>query len=348
MRRNFAILAIAILTFSTLLMGQQSVEPEITLRVKEAEQKVDVLIDGQQFTSYIYPDNIKKPVLWPVMSPAGNMVTRSYPLINNDGDRTDHPHHVGIWLNYGDVNGLDFWNNSEAIPPEKRDGYGTIYHRSIDQAESGKGTALLVTSSDWQTPDNTTILEEQTRFRFTASDNMRIIDRTANLTAMIDEVVFRDNKEGFFGIRVARELELPMEGPAQLMDAHGVVTNVEKMDNSLVTGNYRSSEGIEGKEVWGTRGRWMKLSGEIRGEEVSIVIIDHPSNVGYPTFWHARDYGLFAANTLGQKIFSDGTLELNYTLQKGESATFKYRLVVAAGDLSDGQINQLADEFASQ
>jgi len=348
MRRNFAILAIAILTFSTLLMGQQSVEPEITLRVKEAEQKVDVLIDGQQFTSYIYPDNIKKPVLWPVMSPAGNMVTRSYPLINKEGDRTDHPHHVGIWLNYGDVNGLDFWNNSEAIPPEKRDGYGTIYHRSIDQAESGKGTALLVTSSDWQTPDNTTILEEQTRFRFTASDNMRIIDRTANLTAMIDEVVFRDNKEGFFGIRVARELELPMEGPAQLMDAHGVVTNVEKMDNSLVTGNYRSSEGIEGKEVWGTRGRWMKLSGEIRGEEVSIVIIDHPSNVGYPTFWHARDYGLFAANTLGQKIFSDGTLELNYTLQKGESATFKYRLVVAAGDLSDGQINQLADEFASQ
>ena len=348
MRRNFAILAIAILTFSTLLMGQQSVEPEITLRVKEAEQKVDVLIDGQQFTSYIYPDNIKKPVLWPVMSPAGNMVTRSYPLINKEGDRTDHPHHVGIWLNYGNVNGLDFWNNSEAIPPEKRDGYGTIYHRSIDQAESGKGTALLVTSSDWQTPDNTTILEEQTRFRFTASDNMRIIDRTANLTAMIDEVVFRDNKEGFFGIRVARELELPMEGPAQLMDAHGVVTNVEKMDNSLVTGNYRSSEGIEGKEVWGTRGRWMKLSGEIRGEEVSIVIIDHPSNVGYPTFWHARDYGLFAANTLGQKIFSDGKLELNYTLQKGESATFKYRLVVAAGDLSDGQINQLADEFASQ
>ncbi len=81
---------------------------------------------AQLFTSYIYPDQIKKPVLWPLMSPAGNMLTRSFPMINKEGDRSDHPHHVGVWLNYGDVNGLDFWNNSEAIAPEKREGYGTI------------------------------------------------------------------------------------------------------------------------------------------------------------------------------------------------------------------------------
>ncbi|MGW8315476.1 MAG: DUF6807 family protein, partial [Bacteroidales bacterium] len=175
-----------------------------------------------------------------------------------------------------------------------------------------------------------------------------IIDRTTTLQAMVDEVIFRDNKEGMFAIRVARELELPSESPTELMDAHGVVTRVDKMDNTLVTGNYRSSEGIEGKEVWGTRGRWMKLSGEIKGEQVSIVIIDNPSNVGYPTFWHARDYGLFAANTLGQKIFSDGKLELNFSLKKGDSVTFKYRLVVAAEDLSDEEINQLADAYASE
>lgn len=344
--KNIAILTFTLLNFSILLRSQTSGEPEVLLQVNKAEQKVDVLIDGQLFTSYIYPDNIKKPVLWPVMSPAGNMLTRSYPLINKEGDRTDHPHHVGVWLNYGDVNGLDFWNNSEAIPPENRKDYGTIYHRSIDQAESGKGTALLVTSADWKAPDNTILLEEQTSFRFTASGDMRMIDRTTTLKAMIDKVVFRDNKEGMFAIRVARELELPIGGSAQLMDSHGVATNVEKMDNTLVTGNYRSAKGVEGKEVWGTRCRWMKLSGEIKGEEVSIVIIDHPSNVGYPTHWHARDYGLFAANTLGQKIFSDGKLELNYSLKKGESVTFKYRLVIAAEDLSDDQINQLADAYA--
>ena len=151
-----------------------------------------------------------------------------------------------------------------------------------------------------------------------------------------------------FAIRVAREMELPSEKPTNLMDSHGVVTSVEKMDNTFVKGDYRSAEGVEGKEVWGTRCRWMKLEREIKDEPVALVIIDHPSNVGYPTYWHARDYGLFAANTLGQKVFSEGKNELNFSLKKGETVTFKYRLVVAAENLTDTQINQLADEYAKK
>ena len=148
-----------------------------------------------------------------------------------------------------------------------------------------------------------------------------------------------------FAIRVARELELPSNKPTELVDSHGVVTKVDKMDNTNITGNYRSADGVEGEEVWGTRCRWMKLSGDIKDEDVSLVIIDNPGNLGYPTYWHARGYGLFAANTLGQKIFSDGKQELNFSLKKGESTTFKYRLVVASKDLTDEEINQLADEF---
>jgi len=344
--KTFALLVA--LSSSMLLLSQSSSKPMVDLQVNEAEKKVDVMVDGKLFTAYIYPDNIKKPVLWPVISPAGNMLTRSFPIINKEGDRSDHPHHVGIWLNYGDVNGLDFWNNSEAIAPERSDRYGTIYHRSIDKAESGKGTALLVTSSDWESPDQTKMLEEKASFKFIALKNMRIIDRITTLKAIIDEVNFTDNKEGMFAIRVARELELPSDKPTKLVDSHGVVTRVEKMDNTFVKGNYRSAEGVEGKEVWGTRCRWMKLSSEIKGEQVALVIIDHPSNVGYPTYWHARDYGLFAANTLGQKIFSDGKNELNFNLKKGESVTFKYRLVIAAENLTDDQINKLADEYAKQ
>ncbi len=131
------------------------------------------------------------------------------------------------------------------------------------------------------------------------------------------------------------------------MDAHGNVTRVEKMDNTLVKGDYRSAEGVTGADVWGTRCRWMELSGEINGEQIVLVIIDHPSNVGYPTYWHARGYGLFAANTLGQKVFSGGENELNFSLKKGESVTFRYRLVVAAEDMSDEIINHLADDYAN-
>ena len=295
----------------------------IEFEIKEAEKKVDVMVAGKLFTSYIYPDNVKKPVLWPVISPAGNMLTRSFPMVSKEGDRTDHPHHVGIWLNYGDVNGLDFWNNSEAIPPEERKGYGTIYHQSVDKAENGKGKAMLVTSAVWKSPEDKSMLEEESTYNFMAVDDVRIIDRTTTLTALIDEVKFTDNKEGMFAIRVARELELPSDSPSELMDAHGNVTRVEQMDNTLVKGDYRSADGVTGAEVWGSRCRWMKLSSEIKEEQISLVIIDHPENVGYPTYWHARGYGLFAANTLGQKVFSEGENELNFSLKKGESVTFR-------------------------
>lgn len=333
--------------FTIILFCQCENKQQIDLKVNESEKKVDVLFDGQLFTSYIYPDNIMKPVLWPVVSPAGNMLTRSYPLENKAGDRTDHPHHVGVWLNYGDVNGLDFWNNSEAIPPERKANYGHIEHVSVEKAKSGKNKAELITTAEWLTPDNEKLLDEETRFVFRQEDdNIRIIDRETTLEAVTDEVKFTDNKEGMIAIRVARELELPSDKPTKLLDSHGNVTEVEKMDNSKVKGNYRSAKGIEGGDVWGTRAKWMKLSSEINGEKVALVIIDHPSNVGYPTYWHARGYGLFAANPLGQKIFSDGENELNFSLNEGETTTFKYRLVVASVDLTDEEINELADEFA--
>lgn len=340
---------LAILLIGLIMIFSGCTKKEsIDLQVNLAEKKVDVMIDGKLFTSYIYPDNIKKPVLWPVLSKEGNMLTRSYPLINKEGERVDHRHHIGIWLNYGDVNGLDFWNNAETTPPEKKHLYGSIYHRSIEKAESGKGSASLTTTADWKSPDNVLMIEEQTYFNFVTRGNMRFIDRTTALKAIIEEVKFTDDKEGMFGIRVARELELPTEKATKLTDANGGIELVEKINNQFVNGNYRSADGIEGKEVWGTRCRWMKLLGKIEGEQVALVIIDHPENVGYPTYWHARDYGLFAANPLGQKIFSNGEKELNFILKKGESVTFKYRLIVASENLTDNQINNLADEFAKK
>jgi hypothetical protein len=339
-------LLVMTLLSGSLLLGSAFGKEPIKLEVKKAEKKVNVLVDGKLFTSYIYPKNVKKPVLWPVMSAEGNMLTRSYPMVNKSGDRTDHPHHVGIWLNYGDVNGLDFWNNSEAIAAKDRAHYGTIFHKDIKKAKSGNGKALLVTTSEWKTPENKVLLEEETSFVFKANDKVRIIDRETTLKAIAPTVKFTDNKEGMFAIRVARELELPSDKPTKLMDSHGVITKVAKMDNSLVKGNYRAADGVEGGKVWGTRNRWMKLSSEINGEKVNLIIIDHPKNVGYPTYWHARGYGLFAANTLGHKIFSKGVSELNFQLSKGEKATFRYRLVVASADLTDVEINKLADEYA--
>ncbi|MDB4584200.1 PmoA family protein [Draconibacterium sp.] len=343
MKRFFSVLIIFAMGVSIALA-----QPKIKLDSKPSEKKVDVLIGGKLFTSYIYPDNIKKPVLWPVISDGGNELTRQFPLKNKAGERADHPHHVGIWLNYGDVNGLDFWNNSEAISPDRADKFGTIYHETIESVESGKGQAKLVTTASWKDIKENKLLDETSEYRFSVDGKTRIIDRTTMLRAVNGKVDITDNKEGMFAIRVTRELELPSKGKLKLTDSHGVVTEVEASDDKTANGNYLSSEGIEGEEVWATRAKWMKLYGEINGEKVAIVIFDHPANAGYPTYWHARGYGLFAANTLGQKIFSKGKEEMNLSLKKGEAVVFKYRLAVFSGEPTVDEIEAMSKEFESK
>jgi len=323
-------------------------QPKVQLNNKPGEKKVEILVSGELFTSYIYPDDIKKPVLWPVITSEGNEVTRQFPLKSKAGERVDHPHHVGIWLNYGDVNGLDFWNNSEARPKEKADEYGTIYHEDIKEIESGRGEGNLTTTASWKDNQGNKLLHEVTEYTFSVDNSTRIIDRVTKLKAVNGKVKITDNKEGMFAIRVTRELELPASGNVKVVDSHGNVTTIKASEEQVATGDYLSSEGITGGEVWGTRARWMKLSGVINNEKVAIVIFDHPANAGYPTYWHARGYGLFSANPLGQKIFSEGKEEMNFVIKDGESATFRFRLAVFSGDPSVEEIEKIAGEFESK
>lgn len=322
-------------------------ENSVTLVRNDGEKKVEVLVNGELFTAYLYPDTIAKPVLYPLKSAAGNDLTRGFPLVPRAGERVDHPHHIGIWFNYGDVNGLDFWNNSDAIPEDKKSGYGSIVHTEILSTKESREGAELDVAADWIGPDGRILLKETTHYVFTAEEEKRVIDRITTLTAHGQDVSFTDNKEGMLGIRVARELEHPSDKPELFTDANGIATAVPTLNNEGVTGMYRSSEGIEGDEVWGTRGKWVNLTGEIKEEKVSLAIIDHRNNPGYQTFWHARGYGLFAANTLGQKAMSGGKEELNLKLADGESVTFRYRIVVNSGSsLTDEALIQESDKFS--
>lgn len=320
----------------------------VQLVVNEAARRVDVLIDGQPFTSYIWPNSVKKPVLYPLRTAKGTLVTRGYPLDPRPGERVDHPHHVGLWFNYGDVNGLDFWNNSEAIKPEERGKYGTIRHTKIKRIQNGKTEGELQVEMEWLAPDGVALLREGTTFVFHSGTSARAIDRITTLTALDKRVVFNDNKEGVIGMRVARELEQPSDKPEVFTDASGKATAVPKLDNTGVTGRYLSSEGKTGDAVWGTRGKWTMLTGKIGPEDVTLAMLDHPKNPGYPTYWHARGYGLFAANTLGQKVFSEGKQTLNLALEPKQSATFKYRVLIlsraATSDDLESQYRKFTDE----
>jgi hypothetical protein len=324
-----------------------------TVKVVEnpTESKVDILVDGKLFTSYLFSDKIpvlKKPVLYPIVAANGVTVTRGFPLQPRPNERVDHPHHIGCWFNYGNVNGLDFWNNSDAIPADKAEEMGTIKHQKIISTHSGNGKGELAVASIWVNSKGNSILNEKTSFTFYAKNGIRIIDRATTLTALDKDVSFKDNKEGVFGLRVARELELPSKEPVVLSDAHGNKTEIPVLDNNGVSGDYLSSEGITGAKVWGTRGRWVALSGTIKGKDVTLVIFDNPENVGFPTYWHARDYGLFAANPLGQNIFSNGKETLNYSLEAGKSVTFNYRLIVLDGKADKVKIEKMYNDFAQK
>lgn len=322
---------------------QDGVKDRITLVQNDAEKRVDVMIDGSLFTAYIYPETVKKPVLFPIKTAQGTVVTRGFPLESRAGERIDHPHHVGLWLNYGDVNGLDFWNNSDAISEDKKDHYGTIIHKEINRISSGDDKGELEVSMEWVDSKGEPLLKENTTFIFSGTEHERVIDRITTLTALENDVSMKDNKEGFIGIRVARELEHPADKPEKFTDASGNPTDVPVLNNEGVTGWYNSSEGAEGHDVWGTRAKWMNLSGEIEGENIAIAIFDHPNNVGYPSYWHARGYGLYAANPLGQEAMSEGKETLNFVLKANESVTFKHRVIIYTGKQVDKQ--QINEDF---
>jgi ribosome biogenesis protein Nip4 len=312
-----------------------------------AKKKVEVRYDGKLLTAYCYFDSTEKPVLFPIKTVSGVTITRGYPIAPRLGERTDHPHHLGLWLNYESVNGLDFWNNSTAIEVAKKPHYGSIRHQKVLSSESKKEKASLETLSHWVDQQGNVLLEEKTLFVFTKNGSDFIIDRISTLEAKMPEVVFKDVKDGMLGIRVARQLEMPSKEPGKFVDAHGTVTTVPPLDDAGVSGMYVNEEGVTGDNVWGKRSRWACLNGKLEGETVSLAIIDHPKNPGYPTYWHARGYGLFAANPLGQKVFSEGKEELNLSLKQGQKAVFRYRIIVHSGStLAATELGQQAADFA--
>jgi hypothetical protein len=330
--------------------GQAAVAQEVKLVEQKDKQQIDVLVDGQPFTSYVYWSNQKKPLLSPLRTSQGNIFTRGFPLEKIAGERTDHPHHIASWFNYGDVNGTDFWNSPpEGYTHKGKMPYGSVKHKTIKTVNGGNGAATLEVSSDWIMADGSKVLQQDETLVFRAAKDLRIIDRIITLTAQDKDAVFHDSKEGAIAIRVTRALEEPSTKPEIFTDAAGIPTTVAKLDNTGVNGVYLSSEGAVGeKDAWSTRAKWMTLSGNVRGEDVSIGIFDHPKNVTYPTYWHCRGYGLFAANPFGAKEFPKGNPSkkaLNFTLKAGQSETFRFRILIHTGKLNAAQTEAQYQQF---
>src|ERR1700734_763302 len=155
----------------------------VKVTADEAHQRVDITVDGKPFTSYLWPTTLKKPVLYPLITSDGIDVVRGFPLAPRPGERVDHPHHAGIWFNYGNVNNFDFWNNSDAIKPADREKMGTIHQQKIISTKSGRDSGELVAESVWTTGTGQNILEQTTRYIFSRQHDQRVIDEVTTLHA---------------------------------------------------------------------------------------------------------------------------------------------------------------------
>jgi hypothetical protein len=341
-------LLVILASVGLIASGAAQSKPRIQVVPHDVAPRVDITIDGKPFTSYVYERAQKKPFLYPLRTAQGIVVTRGYPIDARPGERTDHPHHIGLWFNYGNVNGLDFWNNSDAIPAARAAKMGTVVHKRVIEASSGKDRGELNVEMDWIDANGTVLLKEITRMAFTGDAATRTIDHTSRLSALKTPVVLGESKEGLLGIRVARSLEQPSKQADVFTDASGKPAGEKHASTEGVTGNYVGSDGNTGDAVWGTRGPWTMLTGTVDAKPVTLAILDHPSNPGFPAYWHARGYGLFAANNLGQHEFDPKQPERTVTIAPGESITFRHRVVIVDGTADPDRMKAEHKKFAEQ
>lgn len=314
-------------------IGSTATSHETAVELVPEQQKVKITIGGKPFTNYLYSDRLPKPSLFPLHTPAGVQICRGYPLQPVKGESTDHPHHVGIFFACDEVNRNQFWINSTAAPPH-------IRHVKTTAMNSTKNQGRLATVMDWIGKDGKRLLEERRAMVFQAGKDAFIIDLLIDLEAQ-EKVKIADPKNGLLGIRLADWLREPFEKTAGVIHISGAGS-----------GQYLNSHGDEReKGVWGKRADWVALHGEKDGKPVGIGIFDHPKSFNHPTYWHARGYGLFAANPVGQGYFERTTKAnkakpLNLVLQPHDKLHFQYRVVIYDGRKTRQQLAELYREFS--
>jgi len=268
--------------------------------------KIDVRIGGKLFTSYHY-ENVPKPALYPVRWIDGTGMTRRYPMEKAfPGESNDHVHHRSVFWGHRHVKGgkdggmHDFWGENS------RSG-----KQVSTEVKIGKDGTIHA-QNKWVSKAGETIATDSRVIGFSAVKNGRIIDYAITIHASQGDIVLMDDKDAGMGFRVPDTMCVSPHGSAKVK-AEGYMLN---------------SEGVTGSACWGKRAKWVDYSGRVEGKLLGVAMFDHPDNPRHPTSWHARTYGLCSANIFGKRHFErlPNKNAGNYTLKKGQSLTFKYRL----------------------
>ena len=306
------------------------------VQMKRDGNRVEVTIGGQAFTTFYFGPEAPKPYLHPLRSAQGIVVTRGFPMRKDiPGESTDHPHHRAMYYAHGDINGIDFWSEAqfEEKPTEVAHGAqytseslpnGRTVFKKLDEMQGGKDSGTLRATFNLVGPDGKIIGEETQAYTFSGDEGVRIIDCEFTIKALEKPVKMGDTKEGTFAIRVVKALEAP---GGRMLNSEG---------------------GVGEKQIWGKRASWVDYSGAVGGSKLGIAIFDSPSNPKHPTYWHAREYGLFAVNPFGEHDFyGDKTRDGSMTIAAGKSLTFRYRVLIHNGDAAGAKVAEAYARYAA-
>lgn len=295
-------------------------EPVEGVVLREGHEAIEVLINGAPFTTYRYAADEVRPYFYPLLGPGGLAMTRNYPMSEVEGESRDHPHHRSLYVAFGEVNGVDVW----AEPPNPN--AGRIVHRGWDSISAGPVAAELREQLQWIDSSGNPLLNERRRIRAYATRALRLLDLEIVLSPARHAVFFGDTKEG---------------GPLAVRMA----SSIEGARGGLIENAYG---GRCEAETWGKRAPWVDYSGPIRGTRAGLAIMDHPTSFRHPTYWHVRDYGLFAANPFGASAFTgDPRQRGDFVLPPGESVAFRYRVCLHQGDAQAARVADHYHDFAN-
>ncbi len=293
--------------------------------VTDGEHGVDVACSGALFTTYRYAEPVVKPYLYPVIGPTGEGMTRNYPMIPDvPGEKHDHPHHKSIYVSHGEVSGADVWSETPGHGYQRHVAFLPAYGDSGEHV-SGPVLGAIRSTNDWVGSDEQKVVEDERRYTFyPLASGARLIDLEVTFRATAGPVHFGDTKEGgIISLRVATSMDASGDG---------------RMENAI--------GGIGEAECWGKRAQWLDYTGPVKGETVGFAVYDHPSSFRHPTYWHARNYGLFTANPFGlHDFYANPGVDGSHVLPEGGLLRFKYRIYVHAGDTASAQVAQRYHDF---
>jgi len=289
--------------------------------ITQLDDRLRIEINGKLFTEYHFK-NATRPYLYPILGPDDLPMTRDWPMKEAENEERDHKHHRSLWFDHGEMNGVDFWSEEPRA--------GKTIHDEFTEIKSGREAGIIRSKNRYIAPDGKVVCTDDRTLRIFNRRDERLFDFEVTLHASDGDVTFGDTKEGMMAMRLNETMR---QGP-------------NKFNKDKPTGHIVNSEGVRDGETWGKRAAWCDYHGPVNGKMVGVAIFDHPQNPRHPTWWHVRDYGLFAANPFGLHDFEKKPAGAgNLKVAAGQSVTFRYRFYVHRGDEKEGKVAQHYEEY---